>query len=80
MNDDYIFCGFGRSSISLADAKQVKDYSLEELSEKISDLTHKQNMITHWNLSKEVETLVIIELQEQKNLIKEQMHNKVNSL
>lgn len=57
-----------------------EDLTLRELEDKIFEITKKQNQITHWELSQEVEALVIKELQAQKNELKEIMHRKVENL
>lgn len=57
-----------------------EDLTLQELEDKIFEITKKQNQITHWGLSPEVEALAIKELQAQKNELKEIMHRKVENL
>lgn len=57
-----------------------EDLTLQELEDKIFEITKKQNQITHWGLSPEVEALAIKELQVQKNELKEIMHRKVENL
>ena len=57
-----------------------EDLTLQELEDKIFEITKKQNQITHWRLSQEVEALAIKELQAQKNELKEIMHRKVENL
>lgn len=57
-----------------------EDLTLQELEDKIFEITKKQNQITHWGLSQEVEALATKELQAQKKELKEIMHRKVENL
>ncbi len=54
--------------------------SIRELEDKIFELKTKQNYILNCGLSKEVESLAIKELEEQKKELKELMHKKVDQL
>jgi hypothetical protein len=60
--------------------KRNVDLTLRELEDKVFEITKKQNQITHWGLSPEVEALAIKELEAQKAEFKELMHKKVNNL
>ena len=56
------------------------DLTLQELEDKVFEVTKKQNQITHWGLSPEVEALAIKELEAQKAEFKVLMHKKVDAL
>ena len=60
--------------------KRNMDLTLQELEDKVFEITKKQNQITHWGLSPEVEALAIKELQAQKADLKALMHQKVECL
>ena len=60
--------------------ERLSKMNLKELEDAVFEITKKQNQITHWGLSKEVESLVIKELQEQKKGLLELMHKKVDAL
>ena len=60
--------------------EKLNKMNLKELEDEVFEITKKQNQITHWNLSKEVESLAIKELQEQKKELLELMHKKVDAL
>lgn len=60
--------------------KTVDDLSLTELEREVFEITKKQNSITHWELSSEVTSLVIKELQGKKKDLLEEMHRKVDTL
>lgn len=60
--------------------ERLNKMSLQELENEVHEITKKQNQITHWNLSKTLETLVIKELQDQKKELLDVMHRKVNEL
>lgn len=57
-----------------------EDLTLQELEDKVFEITKKQNYITNCNLSPEVEALAIKELEAQKAEFKELMHKKVDNL
>ena len=57
-----------------------EDLTLQELEDKVFEITKKQNQITYWGLSPEVEALAIKELEAQKTELKELMHKKVEAL
>ena len=57
--------------------KRNVDLTLQELEDKIFEITKKQNYITNCNLSPEVEALAIKELEAQKTEFK---HKKVEAL
>lgn len=57
-----------------------ENLTLQELEGKVFEITKKQNQITHWGLSLEVEALAIKELEAQKAEFKEIMHRKVENL
>ena len=57
-----------------------ENLTLQELEDKVFEITKKQNQITHWGLSPEVEALTIKELEAQKTELKELMHKKVEAL
>ena len=58
----------------------LENLSLSELEREVFEITKKQNSITHWELSSEVTSLVIKELQEKKKDLLEAMHIKVDCL
>lgn len=60
--------------------KRNVDLTLQELEDKVFEITKKQNQITHWGLSPEVEALAIKELEAQKAEFKKLMHKKVDNL
>lgn len=60
--------------------KRNVDLTLQELEDEVFEITKKQNQITHWGLSPEVEALAIKELEAQKTELKELMHKKVEAL
>ena len=60
--------------------KRLEDLSLTELENKVFEITKKQNYILNCGLSKEVTSLAINELQEQKKGLLEAMHRKVDTL
>lgn len=57
-----------------------KEKTLEELQAEICEITEKQTYISNCGLSKEVTSLAIKELQEQKARLKKLMHKKVDEL
>ena len=57
-----------------------EDLTLQELRDKIFEITKKQNYISNCGLSAKVESLAIKELQEQKDELKAIMHKKVDEL
>lgn len=60
--------------------RTIEHLTLQELEDKVFEITEKQNQITHWGLSPEVEALAIKELEVQKTEFKELMHKKVEAL
>lgn len=60
--------------------KSNEDLTLQELRDKIFEITEKQNYISNCGLSAKVESLAIKELQEQKDELKAIMHKKVDEL
>lgn len=60
--------------------EKLNKMNLKELEDEVFEITKKQNQITYWNLSREVESLAIKELQEQKKELLELMHKKVDAL
>lgn len=60
--------------------RTLEDLSLSELENKIFEITKKQNYISNCGLSKEVTSLAVKELQEQKKELLGAMHRKVDTL
>ncbi len=60
--------------------KELNELTLRELGDKVFEITKKQNYISNCGLSKEVTSLAIKELQEQKKELLEMMHKKVDEL
>lgn len=71
-------CGW--FSCECEEKNRLDKMTLRELENEIYEITMKQNQVTHWGLSDEVESLVIKELQEQKKDMIDAMHKKVDSL
>ena len=60
--------------------RRLEDLSLQELRDKVFEITKKQKYIADCGLSEEVTALAFKELEEQKKELKEIMHKKVDSL
>lgn len=60
--------------------KSIEKLSLRELEDKVFEITKRQNLISHFGLSKEVTSLAIEELQIKKHGLLELMHKKVDEL
>jgi hypothetical protein len=60
--------------------RRLEDLTLEELRDKVFEITKKQKYIADCGLSEEITLLAIKELDEQKQELKEIMHKKVDKL
>lgn len=59
---------------------RLEDLSLRELEDRVFEITKKQNYISNCELSDEVTSLAIKELEEQKKELRKIMHRKVDEL
>ena len=69
-----------RSHYSCYDCPRQKEYTLEELKDKVTEITEAIKYISECELSESVKNLAINELKEKKAHLKELMHKKVDEL
>lgn len=60
--------------------KTIYEMHMDELRDKIFEITKKQNQLSHFGLSEELYSLGRLELQEQKKEMINQMHKLVDEL